>query len=60
MNILVTGNLGYVGSVLTPHLRRVFPTARLIGLDAGFFADCISTAGKPVSGLDEQRFGDVR
>ena len=38
MNILVTGDLGYVGSVLAPLLvERGF---EVVGLDIGYFADC--------------------
>ncbi len=46
MKILVTGNQGYIGPVLGRHLRRAFPQARLIGLDAGYFA--LSTTGAQV------------
>lgn len=35
--ILVTGNLGYIGSVLTPFLLK--EGYRVTGLDAGFFGD---------------------
>jgi hypothetical protein len=36
MKVLVVGNMGYVGPVLTRHLRRAYPHATLIGFDAGF------------------------
>jgi len=39
MTVLVTGNLGYIGSVLTPLL--VQRGHRVRGLDAGFFRDCL-------------------
>jgi len=39
MHVLVTGNQGYIGSVLTPLLASAGHT--VIGLDAGFFADCL-------------------
>lgn len=39
MRILVTGNLGYVGSVLSPHLANM--GYEVVGLDSGFFEDCI-------------------
>ena len=29
MKILITGNMGYVGSVLVRHLRSVWPTPRV-------------------------------
>ena len=39
MNILVTGNLGYVGSVLVPTLiERGY---QVTGLDCGYFQDCL-------------------
>lgn len=39
MNILVTGDLGYVGSVLVPML--VERGCEVVGLDVGYFADCL-------------------
>lgn len=61
MRILVTGNMGYVGSVLVGHLRRALPGARLVGHDAGFFAHCLATPGPlPETLLETQHFGDVR
>ncbi|MDQ3705919.1 MAG: NAD(P)-dependent oxidoreductase [Chloroflexota bacterium] len=38
MKILVTGNLGYVGSVLTPHLRSLGHD--VYGLDTGYYKEC--------------------
>ena len=35
--ILVTGNLGYVGSVLTNYL---FDDYEIVGYDIGYFQDC--------------------
>jgi nucleoside-diphosphate-sugar epimerase len=61
MRVLITGNLGYVGSVLVPHLRATFPGAELVGFDAGFFGHCLTGTGRlPESALDRQHFGDVR
>lgn len=61
MNILITGNMGYIGPVLIQHLRAVMPQARLIGFDTGLFAHCLTAAGRlPETGLDLQYFGDVR
>jgi nucleoside-diphosphate-sugar epimerase len=61
MKILITGNMGYVGPVLTAHLRRRFPDAILVGYDAGFFAHCLSVHDRfPETALDWQIFGDVR
>lgn len=39
MNILVTGNLGYIGSVLTQLLQS--DGYRVTGLDIGYFDDCL-------------------
>lgn len=61
MKILITGNLGYVGSVLARHLRTVWPAARLVGCDNGYFAHCLTGAAcLPECDLDEQHFADVR
>lgn len=61
MNILVVGNMGYVGPVLVQHLRQAYPKAVLIGFDAGLFAHCLLGAvALPEILLDQQIFGDVR
>jgi nucleoside-diphosphate-sugar epimerase len=61
MNILVTGNQGYVGPVLGRHLRRVFPGARLVGFDTGYFALCTTGAQVwPERVYDMQINGDAR
>jgi nucleoside-diphosphate-sugar epimerase len=61
MRILITGNMGYVGSVVVRHLRAAMPEARLIGYDAAFFGHCLTTAGPlPETLLEAQHFGDVR
>ena len=39
MKILVTGNLGYVGTILTEVLNQ--KGYDFIGLDVGFYEDCI-------------------
>ena len=61
MRILINGNMGYVGSVLAVHLRATFPNATIVGLDAGWFAHCLTTQDTlPETVLDEQIFADVR
>jgi nucleoside-diphosphate-sugar epimerase len=61
MKILVTGNLGYVGSSVVAHLRSVFPAAYLVGFDSAFFGHVLSNASSmPERFLNEQRIGDVR
>ena len=61
MKILLAGNLGYVGSVLVRHLRRVFPDAKLIGYDNGYFAHCLTNAHEtPERHMNLQFWGDIR
>lgn len=61
MRILVTGNMGYVGSVLVGYLRHAFPERKLIGFDSGLFANCLTTPHRaPETLLSAQYFGDVR
>jgi nucleoside-diphosphate-sugar epimerase len=61
MRVLITGNMGYLGSVLVAHLRAKYPHIALIGYDSGFFAHCLTGASTPPeASLDEQHFGDVR
>jgi nucleoside-diphosphate-sugar epimerase len=61
VRILVTGNMGYVGSVLVKHLRERQPKSELIGYDAGFFGHCLtSRTVLPETCVDRQVFGDVR
>jgi nucleoside-diphosphate-sugar epimerase len=61
MNILITGNMGYVGPVLTRHLRARFPNARIVGYDTNYFGHCLTASAiLPETLLDQQYFGDVR
>ena len=61
MNVLITGNLGYVGPVVVRHLRQAYPDANLIGYDSAFFALCTTGAQiLPERSLNAQYFGDVR
>ncbi|WP_140986297.1 NAD-dependent epimerase/dehydratase family protein [Asticcacaulis tiandongensis] len=61
MNILILGNMGYVGPVLVRHLRSVHPKARLHGFDTAYFAHCLTGSPLlPESRLDTQFYGDVR
>ncbi len=55
MNILVTGNLGYVGSVLVPLLQ--IKGHQVVGLDSGYFEDCLLS---PVSKNFKQTIKDIR
>lgn len=61
MRILITGNMGYVGPVLTRFLRATRKDAELIGFDAGFFGHSLTGASfLPESMLNRQVFGDIR
>ncbi len=59
--ILITGNMGYVGPVLVKHLRKTVPDAVLVGLDTGYFANCVTGADiLPECRVDLQCFADMR
>jgi nucleoside-diphosphate-sugar epimerase len=61
MRILITGNMGYVGPVLTRFLRTNINGWELIGFDAGFFGHSLTGAEVlPETLLDRQAFGDIR
>ena len=53
--------MGYVGSVLMIHLRKVFPQAYLTGYDMGYFAQCLTGEETlPEMRANCQYFGDTR
>ena len=61
MKILVTGNMGYVGSVFCKYLSVNFPNIQIIGYDTGFFAHCLTNTNKlPEVGISQQYYGDLR
>jgi len=61
MNILIVGNMGYVGPIVARHFRQAFPQAALSGFDIGLFAHCLMGKGElPESLLNRQYFGDIR
>jgi nucleoside-diphosphate-sugar epimerase len=61
MKILITGNMGYIGPCVVDHLRRSYPEAKLIGLDMGYFANCLTNEKVlPECKVDTQYFSDVR
>jgi len=61
MKILITGNMGYIGPKVIRQLRDNHPGAELIGLDMGYFANCLTNTDiLPECLVDVQHFGDVR
>ncbi len=61
MNILITGNLGYVGPNLIKYLKKNYPADKLFGFDIGYFSNCVTTPFRmPETMLEAQYFGDVR
>jgi nucleoside-diphosphate-sugar epimerase len=57
---LITGNMGYVGSVAVGELRAARPDESLIGVDTGWYAHCLTAEAAPERHLDAQHFADVR
>jgi hypothetical protein len=45
MRVLITGNMGYVGPVLTRYLRGTLKDAELIGFDTAFFGHSLTGVG---------------
>ncbi len=61
MKFLVTGNMGYVGPSVVKRLKGSWPDAVMVGLDMGFFANCLTNAEiLPECLVDQQHFADVR
>ena len=61
MRVLVTGNMGYVGSVLTQYLKKKYPNIILIGYDTSFFGHSLTgTNFIPERTVSVQYFGDIR
>lgn len=61
MKILITGNMGYIGPCVVQRLRNSYPKATLIGLDMGYFANCLTnTEILPECRVDLQYFSDIR
>jgi len=61
MNILIIGNLGYVGPMVVKHFKASHPKAFVAGYDIGYFIQNYTYNG--VVGdtlLDKQYYGDVR
>ena len=61
MRILITGNMGYVGPVVTRYLRHALNDAELIGFDTAYFGHSLTGAALlPEALLNRQVFGDIR
>jgi len=61
MKIVILGNMGYVGPLVTERLRASYPEAIITGYDTGFFASCLTHVEYlPERKLDQQYFGDIR
>lgn len=60
MNILVTGNLGYVGEVLVNKLCKEDLISKIIGFDNGYYRDKIFNKTQKKCNKFVQIFGDIR
>ena len=61
MKVLVTGNMGYFGSMLTKFIARKYPNIEIVGFDTSFFGGCLTGMGNlPEASINIQYFGDVR
>ena len=60
MKILVTGNAGYIGSILAKHLLKSRNNIELIGFDTGYFSHCLTNPQYLPEFDYEQYWGDLR
>ena len=61
MKIMITGNMGYIGPVVTKHLRKTIHDSIIIGLDTAYFGNCMNSVDVlPESNLDIQYYADIR
>jgi nucleoside-diphosphate-sugar epimerase len=61
MNLLITGNMGYVGTVLTKYLRDRYESLHIVGFDTGYFGHCLTNSRHfPECRVDVQHMGDLR
>lgn len=58
--MLITGNLGYVGTALTDYLARCRPTFEIVGFDAGYFPPYFALDNCPPTSEIRQISGDIR
>ena len=62
MNVLIIGNLGYIGPMVVEHLHNTRKDFNLFGYDIGYFQGNLTTRQGmlPEAGLKAQYYGDVR
>jgi nucleoside-diphosphate-sugar epimerase len=60
MRILITGNLGYVGPAVSGRLRESRSGSTLVGLDIGYYRDCLAGERPPGREVDVQYLADIR
>lgn len=61
MKILITGNLGYIGPIVSRHLKNTNKSTVITGLDSAFFAHCLTAPSfSPEAYVDVQYRMDVR
>ena len=60
MKILVNGNAGYIGPVLSKHLLNSRADIELIGFDTGYFAHCLTNTEYLPELNYNQYWGDLR
>lgn len=61
MKILITGNLGYVGSEVVKYFRKKYSKSFIAGYDTAFFKNLITSTDPSIDRfLDLQYYGDVR
>tara|TARA_Y100000389_G_scaffold169439_1_gene175729 strand:- start:35745 stop:36800 length:1056 start_codon:yes stop_codon:yes gene_type:complete len=61
VSYLITGNLGYVGTIVSKFLKKKYPEKKIIGYDIGLFGNLIKGVNyNPDLFLDFQHIADVR
>ncbi len=61
MRVLITGNMGYIGSILAHYLKMSVPEIELIGYDTGFFGHSLTGVEMlPETIYACQYLGDIR
>jgi nucleoside-diphosphate-sugar epimerase len=61
LNVLITGNLGYVGPVLVKFVKASYPHYNISGLDTAFFSHIVSDLdASPDIGISTQYYSDIR